>query len=148
MVLQVSKLLVGSYHLGSTGKSLVFQHPSVGWWKPLLLSMLQFDCQWLSPTESPAISVRQNQKRGSQELTPPPPITECWMSPRPLLFHWRNCRLGRSLGLVLPWLGGTMRSACSFSSHPCRAVRLVLCGALATSAPLPCSGILSVVFCL
>ena len=78
-----AKLLVGNDYLGSTGRNLVCQHPSAGWWNPVPFSLLWLDSQCLRPVESPVIPMGQNQNSGSQEL---PPVLQGWMSPLGSLF--------------------------------------------------------------
>lgn len=49
--------------------NFVCQDPRAGCCKPLTASLLEFDSQWLSPTDSPAIPVEQDQGRDSHKVT-------------------------------------------------------------------------------
>ena len=58
-----------NYYLGPAGVNSVCQDPCIDCFKPLPSSPSQSDSQWLSPADSPAVSVVQNQRSGSHKET-------------------------------------------------------------------------------
>ena len=111
-----------NYYLGPAGVNSVCQDPCIDCFKPLPSSPSQSDSQWLSPADFPAVSVAQNQRRGSHKETLN--AEGSWLSSLGSLFPVEE---PLHVAFHCPSTGGqALCSMCSFSSYPSNAVCLAL----------------------
>ena len=118
IVLQMSKAVSWHHWLGTIGINLVCQDLcAAGCWKPLPASLSWSDYQWLSPTDSPAIPMMWDQRKGPHKVTHH--SEEDWLFPLGSLFPLEEPKVqGRALFMVLCWPGGgAMWSTCSHFSY-------------------------------
>lgn len=105
--------VAGCYHyLSTAGMNLVWQDLCAGCYKSfphLHQSLIPVE----EPTDSPVITVKQDQSRGSHGVTQ---CWGCWGSPWALFTHWKNQSLMGDRSTWIAWPGEGQCGQCVVTS--------------------------------